>query len=451
MRMNLPAQVASAAERRSAIVDILSRAGEDVTHFVPSPEGYLEVPVVGVPARLLVYRMENGRILSELTEEARKQNVALEDFKQRSETVEIQRLLHRLLFDKARDPGAPIYQELERYERQTEPLLIQRDGMVLNGNRRLAAMRELREQNGERFGQFETVSVALLPDDLEREQLEVIEAALQMAPNLKLEYGWISRRLKLRQHARDIDRERIVEAYRFPDAAAIDVELGELELAETYLEWIGQPQHFALVEGHETHFAKMYEKLHLLKQAHVRDVWTLFGFAMLRAEGAIDGKILHYFPFTDPVPPGLRHWVPRTLAEDRGLTDRQDVGENRPFDKALAARLRPLIDDPHHAESTATAVVALSDILKGNERKLLGFDQLLAQLRKAHETLQQIDVEKLSPAQLRRVRAQIAALWEQLGTSSRGTATSSGFPESKRDLQEVLHDAWRDAKRILRR
>jgi hypothetical protein len=450
MRMSLPTRVASAAERRSAIVDALSRA-EDVTHFVPSPEGYLEVPVVDVPARLLLYRMENGRILSELTAEARKQNVALEELKQRAETVEIQRLLHRLLLDKARDPSAPIFEEFERYGRQTEPLLIQRDGVVLNGNRRLAAMRELREQNGERFGQLEAVRAALLPDDLEREQLEIIEAALQMAPNLKLEYGWINRRLKLRQHARDIDRERIVEAYRLRNAAAIDVELGELELAEAYLEWIRQPRDFAVVDAHETHFAEMYEKLQLLKQAHMRDVWTLFGFAMLRAEAVVDGNILHYFPFTDPVPVGLRHWVPRTLAEDRGLTDRQDIGENRPFDKALAARLRPLIDDPHHAESTATAVVTLSDTLKGNERKLVGFEQLLAQLRKAQETLQQIDVEKLSPAQLRRVRAQIAALWEQLGTSSRGTATSSGFPESKRDLQEVLHDAWRDAKRILRR
>ena len=89
--MNLPAHVASAAERKSAIADVLSSAG-DVTHLVPSPTGYFEVPVVDMPARLLVYRVENGRILSELTEEARKRNVALEDFKQRSETIEIQRL-----------------------------------------------------------------------------------------------------------------------------------------------------------------------------------------------------------------------------------------------------------------------------------------------------------------------------------------------------------------------
>ena len=448
--MCIPHQIASLAERRSAIVGALA-GFESMTHFVPSREGYFEVPVVDVPGRVLVYRVENGRVLSELTDEARAQNATLEDFKQRAETLEIQRLLHRLLLDKARDPSSPIYKEFEQYGRQTEPLLIQRDGVVLNGNRRLATMRELAEQKGERFGQFEAVRAALLPDGLDREQLEIIEATLQMAPNLKQEYGWINRRLKLRQHSLDMARGRVVEAYRFADAASIDVELGELSLAETYLEWIGQPRRYALVEGNETHFTQLHEKLRLLNHDHLREVWTLFGFAMLRAEGAIDGEILHYFPFADPVPSAIRQWVPRTLAEDYGFTDRQDVGENRPFGEALAARLRPLIDDPHRAERTATAVVALSDVLKGDEHKLIGFDQLLAQLRRACATLERMDVEKWSPVQLRRARVQIAALREFVAVPSERSTTRNDPQTRMRDIRSLLYATWIDTKRILRR
>jgi hypothetical protein len=448
--MTLPHQVASLAERKSAVIGALA-GFESVTHVVPARDGYLEVPVVDVPGRILVYRLENGRILSELTEEARAQNATLEDFKQRADALEIQRLLHRLLLDKARDPSAPIYQELEQYGRQTEPLLIQRDGVVLNGNRRLAAMRELAEQNGERFGHFETIHAALLPDGLDREQLEVIEATLQMAPNLRQEYGWINRRLKLRQHSLDMARERVVEAYRFADATSIDVELGELSLAETYLEWIGQPRRYALVEGNETHFTHFHEKLRLLNPHHLRDVWTLLGFAMLRAEGAIDGDILHYYPFADPVPSAVRQWVPRTIAEDHGLTDRQDVGENRPFGKALAARLRPLIDDPHRAEHTARAVVALSDVLRADEHELIGLDQLLAQLRKACAILERTDIEKWSSVQLRRVRVQIAALQEFVAVPSEGSTTRNDPQTRMRDLRSLLYATWIDAKRILRR
>ena len=114
--MTLSHPIASLAERRSAIVGALA-GSESMTHFVPTREGYLELPVVDVPARVLVYRVENGRLLSELTEEARVHNATLEEFRRRAETLEIQRLLHRLLLDKARDPSAPIYQEFEQYGR----------------------------------------------------------------------------------------------------------------------------------------------------------------------------------------------------------------------------------------------------------------------------------------------------------------------------------------------
>ena len=128
----------------------------------------------------------------------------LSELKGRSETAEVQAILRSLLIEKARDPDGPVYDELEKHRRQTEPLLIQYDGTVLNGNRRLAAMRELLGRDEAHYGRFSTVQVAVLPADLQQNELEFIEAALQMAPDLKLDYSWINRRLKLRQHVRDM-------------------------------------------------------------------------------------------------------------------------------------------------------------------------------------------------------------------------------------------------------
>lgn len=448
-RVELPTQVAPAAERKASITEAASHA-DGATHLVPSLDGYLDVPLVDVPAALLVYRLDNGRILWELAEAAQRRKVDVELFRREPESLESQRLLHGLLLDKARDPAAPIYEELARFGRQTEPLIVGRDGVVVNGNRRLAAMRDLALRDGRRFGHFQTVRAALLPDDATREQLEVIEAALQMAPNLKLEYGWVNRRLKLRQHARDLSRQRILEAYRFPKPEALDVELGELALAEAYLEWLAEPGHYALVEQQGSHVSKLYEQLQLLTQPHLRSTWKLLGFAMIRAGRALDVKIEHYFPFTAPVPVAIRHWVPRTLAEDRGLAGRQETGENRPFDKGLAARLRPLIEDRDRAESTASAVVSLIDALKGNERGLVGFDQVTTHLRKARETLDQLEIEALSPAQLRKLRSQIAALREQVDSSSQ-PGFAGGTARTRSNIQELLGGAWRDVKRKLRR
>lgn len=432
MTIDTKSTISPAAERITAITEALAQANGR-THFTPSESGYLELPVVELPNSLLVYRVDNGRILSELADYADHHGTPLSELKGRSETAEVQDILRGLLIEKARDPDGPVYEELETHRCQTEPLLIQYDGTVLNGNRRLAAMRELLSRDEAHYGRFSTVQVAVLPADLQQNELEFIEAALQMAPDLKLDYSWVNRRLKLRQHVRDMEPKAIVAAYRFTDAGEIDTELAELTLVEEYLDWIDQPRHYALVEAHEEAFVLLRQQLERIKNAAVADLWRLIGFAMIRAEPALDRPIAHCYPFTDPVPPATTHWVLRTLAEDHGLTERQHAGENRPLDAPLAGRLQSLIDDYHHAESTARAVVALSDTLKGNQQQLLGATRVLSQLRQARTTLEELTLSEISPSQLRQIRSEIAALYEGLKEPS-----ATNFPPRRGNVSQRL-------------
>lgn len=407
---------------------------------MPAEGGYLELPEIDLPNTALVYRVDNGRIMSELADYADRHGMSLGDVKNRHETQEVQAVLHGLLVGKAQDPSGPIYYELEKHRRQTEPLLIQSDGTVLNGNRRLAAMRELLAQDAERFAGFETVRAAVLPADLGKNELEFIEAALQMAPDLKLDYSWINRRLKLRQHVEDMDTKSIVAAYRFKDSGAIDDELAELALVEDYLRWIQKPQHYSLVETHEEAFVLLRGHLQRQKNKILADLWRIVGFAMILSEKALDKPITHYYPFTDPVPSLLPQWVMRTFAEDRGLTpDHQQPGENRPVDKALAGRLRPLIDDCRHAESTTRAVIAMSDMLKGDEGRLIGSTRVLQHLRKARRLMDDLPVADLAPGQLRQIRSEVAALEAALRD------ISEGYRPRKRPLQR----AWAALKNVL--
>ena len=165
-------------------------------------------------------------------------------------------------------------------------MLIARDGLVVNGNRRLAAMRELAAEDSKRYEGFRIIRAAVLPVHLDREQLEYIEAALQMAPELKLGYSWINRRLKLREHARDLGRERVVAAYGFVDADQVDVELTELSLAEEYLEWIGESgryrRDYRRVVDKALWFTALKRQLTEIGAEHVRELWKLVGFAMIR-------------------------------------------------------------------------------------------------------------------------------------------------------------------------
>ncbi|WP_412506249.1 hypothetical protein [Roseovarius sp. SYSU LYC5161] len=404
-------------ERMAAVRAAMQNAG-DSTHFVPVETGYLEAPVIELDHRVLVYRADNGRVLSELEQEARARATPLEHLKADAETPQMQSVLHDLLVEKSRDPRGPVYSELERYGRQTDPLLIGEDGIVLNGNRRLAAMRDLMARDSAGYSQFAHVRAAVLPPGLSADEIEFIEAALQMAPDLKLDYGWINRRLKLRQHLADMGRDRVIDAYRFPGAAAIDNELEELALAEEYLAWSEQPRRFDLVADQEQAFAALRLHLEMLDEALANTklpaVWRRIGFAMIKARPELDRNILHYFPFTDPVPPAMRNWVPRSMAEDHGLVERQAPGENKRLDVSGVDRLMPLLDDPRTARTTAAASMSLIEKLKGSQDRLIGFARLVSLLQNASQTLDQIDVEDLTDEQMRRLRAKLASLQEYL-------------------------------------
>jgi len=409
MREDATATALPAEAERRARIDAAVTAAAD-RHVVPAPGGYIELPVTTVAENILVYRPDNGRILAEVAAAAEARGEEVARLSARAADADVQALLHQLLLAAARDPRAPIFDELAKHGRQTEPLLITRTGLVINGNRRLAAMRELRAAEPARFAGFGAVEAAVLPPETAAADVEFIEAALQMAPSLRLEYGWINRRLKLRQHARDLDRDAIISAYGFKDSQAVAAELAELDLAEAYLDWIGEAGHYDRVADAETAFVALRRQLDGIRDAALKALWRTLGFAMLRAAPALDAEILHYFPFAEPRPPAVRQWVPRTMAEERELVPRQTTGENRGLDAASATALRRAVADPAAATTTARAVVSLTDTLKGDPDRLLDASRVLHQLRAARRTLEAQAGDPFTPAQRRQVRAELASL-----------------------------------------
>ena len=194
----IPALAPPPAAERTRLIGELAAAAR-ASHFAPLRGRYEATPVISAPEALLLYRVENGRLIAELEEHALRQGLSLADLRARQESLEVQRLLHGFLAAKAASAEGPILQELAEVGQQIEPLLITADGVLINGNRRLAAMRELLRRDPERYAAFSAVSAAVLPADVTAAEIEGAEAALQMAPETKLAYGWINRRLKLRR------------------------------------------------------------------------------------------------------------------------------------------------------------------------------------------------------------------------------------------------------------
>jgi hypothetical protein len=377
------------------------------THAVVLQGRYRDLPVVRVPQEALVYRIDNGRLAAELEEQVLRERSSPASLRERGETPEIQALLHRLLVAKARDPQGPIYAELERLGQQTEPLLIGFDGVVINGNRRLSAMRTLLALDPGRYAGFGRVLAAVLPPETTAADIEYVEAALQMAPETKLGYGWIDRRLKLRKQRDELrlPLDQIRAAYRIDDPAQIDRELAELALAERYLaDYGGEPGRYSVVAGDEILFSGLAAQLAAIAPA-ARPVWEAAGFAMIHGRPVTEKpeRYARHFPFSPPVPADLPVSGLRRLAARFGARDGSDGAEG----------LLAVFRDRRSSAATARLIADTLDEMRLEEMDLRAPERLIRKVRQAGRLIARLEPGRLSPDQRRALRGDLAALQAQ--------------------------------------
>lgn len=208
-------------------------------------------PVVRIPIDLPIYRMRNGRTFLKQTEHVLHHRLPADFFYSGEENQSVQDAQHKLVLEISKDARGPIYQELEQKGLQTERLLITVHGVMVNGNRRLAAMRELFGKYSGDYPEFSHVDCVVLPDNALEADIETIESELQEIPETKLQYDWISRRLKLRyrREIMKIPPEKLRKMYRFSRDQDMNREMTQLELAEEYLDkYLGKPFEYEEVE-----------------------------------------------------------------------------------------------------------------------------------------------------------------------------------------------------------
>jgi hypothetical protein len=387
-------------------------AAQPASHFVPWRGGYRQAPVIAAPERLLVYRVENGRLIAELEEHVHGRGLAMADLLRRQETAEVQGLLHDFLAAKAADPRGPILQELRRQAQQTEPLLITADGVLVNGNRRLAAMRALLAEDPVRYGAFAQVQAAVLPPDATSADIEAVEASLQLTPETKLAYGWINRRLKLRRQLEQApSREAVIEAWRLADAAQLDRELAELALAEDYLAgYLGEPGRYSLAADAELLFAGLAGRLPLLPE-DLRAPWRLAGFAMIAGRAAVTGPMDRHFPFAAPSPEHMPAWALRRFAEELELAEAHEgPSERAALDPSTRQDLEAVFADASRARELAKGLFELMERLRAEFQEDSSPARLMKIVEKLQDALARMNPERLSEAQRTRLRAQLAAI-----------------------------------------
>ncbi|MCU0527986.1 MAG: hypothetical protein MUD04_00540 [Cyanobium sp. Prado107] len=437
----LPTYISDTAERRRRIA--AAAAGVAPDHWVTLRQGPRQVPRIPLAQELLLYRVDNGRLLAELQERLVNQPERRRHLVEQESEPGTQELLHELLLEKARAPEGPILQELERLAVQTEPLLVDAAGVVVNGNRRLAAMRWLLAADPRRYTRFQAPLAAVLPAEVERADLEFIEAALQMAPETKLAYGWLDRRLKIREQREllGLADAWIQEAYRMQTPEQLQRELAELELAERYLEEVCRtPLRYSAIADAEPLFTGLAAQLAALPRRLARP-WRALGLLLIHQRQQLDTGLAKHFPFADPVASELPREVLVQLAQDWELVDGDaEAGGSEPLAKPVLRELIAMAGADAHRERRAAQVQDQLDATRLQLRQERIPQRLAENLRQVRRQLRKLDLNRLDRRERQRIRGELAALFTEAEPVLGGAAVA---PRPQPGLLSRLLERWR--------
>ena len=189
----------------------------------------------------LIYRLDNTRTVSAQPEYMEEKGLADDFFDgNRTEVSEVQDIQHELLW---KEVDKPLKDSFNMHEGQTESILINQYGIVINGNRRLRLMRERKQ---------ELIKCMVVTDpNLAGKEFQ-IEAFLDMTPETKKDYVWHAAASTMKKmHDLGMSFEEIAEERGQPSGKEVQQMIKAREIAAEGLKDQGNPNKWSLVTKSE--------------------------------------------------------------------------------------------------------------------------------------------------------------------------------------------------------
>ncbi len=415
-------------ERQTLIADAIDNSIETHT-FYEYQNKRSDLPVIRFDINLPNYRMANFRTRTAQLKYVHERGVLEDFFTSGQENEATQRAQHDILVMFAEQGRAssiaPIMSELET-DGQREPLLITGHGVVVNGNRRLAAMRELFARDPSRFSHFSHVDCAVLPNNVTPGEVLEIEVRLQMRAETKLPYGWIEESIAIREMLLGgKDRTHVAGLMK---KKAKEVETAERALTEVdiYLkEWIREPNNYEIVEDAQQFFNDLAKALNgvegMMLEIKRRIAWALISNAN-RLEGRIYGYKFSFEGQTEEVIAALseRLSIDHTTTKSMKSVDEDDeididFGDNENGSGSSLENLVDAFDDDAQREAVENELLDVCITINERNRQRGVGNQALSSIRTANTKLMSVDLSKAEPKTYRSIGAQLSAIKSRVG------------------------------------
>lgn len=282
------------SEREAMISKRLEASEEFGESIYDFRSGSFKPKVISLPIDVPIYRMENCRTFSAQQTEIVREGLEKDFFEKGQELTTAQQAQHEILAKLAKqgtDSVTPIISVLEK-DGQRETILITSTGVVVNGNRRLAAMRELTIlRDGSVDRRFTNIRCAVLPPDVTRDEIDDIEADLQARPQTKLDYDWIGdARLIRRQVGKGRSTKEVADRLR---RSKTDIEnvLQALDEADLYLsEWVKKPGEYDLLQDGQQIFGDLPKAI-AKKDVNLQNASRAIAWSIYENRDKISGRV----------------------------------------------------------------------------------------------------------------------------------------------------------------
>jgi hypothetical protein len=199
-----------------------------------------------LPISLLQYNHDNRRFNLEIQEEEIRLGRKLDS----TDKEDIKKIKELLLQDQIE--AKKLKDDLKRIGEQTDVGAVTYDGIVVNGNRRMAVFEELYAEEPNK--RWENLWVVRLPKDISESDLWRIEAGLQLSKEKVADYGPVNNLLMIFEGKRaGLSNMEISAAMYGWTEKQVAFDLERLNLIDLFLQFFGQPKNYGLIKKFRLH------------------------------------------------------------------------------------------------------------------------------------------------------------------------------------------------------
>lgn len=407
-------------ERETRISNSCAASTEKIS-FYEYQNSAQQLPVIRVPIELPIYRMANGRTRTEQLKYIRQHSLDQGFFGNGQENEDAQQAQHEMLdaFSKEGTTSImPIAKVLEE-GKQTSPLLITSAGIIVNGNRRLAGMRELYASDNAKFSEFSYVNCMVLPASTTEKEIKEIEVRLQMQPETKLPYTWVNEALTIKDLTLSgFKKEEIARDMR-KSPPEVTAALQALSHAEIYLkDWRNEPEEYEQVEKGKQLFSDMARDLKDKVGEHL-ELSRRIAFVIQDNSGNLGTRAYAFnFSFgkkTQDVAELLAgrlgiDLTSQPAANDDGDSSSLEVDLGDEGDSESFKPLIDVLDDPERREEVAQELISVCESIRATEQDQKRGQAALKSVKDANTKLLEVDFSGADSATFPAIGAQLDSI-----------------------------------------